>query len=215
MTHLITLTNPQSPVAEAYRTLRTNLMFYSTDKPLHTLLITSVSAPEDKSDVVANLAVTFAQSGHKTILVDADLRRPVQHTIWGVDHARGFTSMMTDPTTLANPPLVATSVDNLSILPSGDLPSIPADMLSNQRLSEIIGILKARADYVLFDAPPVLSATDASLLASKLDGMVLAVRAGKTRRDHLSQAQQLLARVHVKVLGTILTNAPRERAKRY
>jgi non-specific protein-tyrosine kinase len=123
--------------------------------------------------------------------------------------------MMTDPTTLANPPLVATSVDNLSILPSGDLPSIPADMLSNQRLSEIIGILKARADYVLFDAPPVLSATDASLLASKLDGMVLAVRAGKTRRDHLSQAQQLLARVHVKVLGTILTNAPRERAKRY
>lgn len=215
MTHLITLTNPQSPVAEAYRTLRTNLMFYSSDKPLHTLLITSVSAPEDKSDVVANLAVTFAQSGHKTILVDADLRRPVQHTIWGVHQARGFTSMMTDPTTLANPPLLSTSVENLSVLPSGVLPAIPADMLSNQRMSEIIGILKARADYVLFDAPPVLSATDASLLASKLDGVVLAVRAGKTRRDHLSQAQQSLARVHVKVLGTILTNAPCERAKTY
>lgn len=215
MTNLITLTNPQSPVAEAYRTFRTNLMFYSVDKPLHTLLITSVSAPEDKSDVVANLAVTFAQSGHKTILVDADLRRPSQHTIWGVDNARGFTTMMTESATLANPPLVATSVDNLSLLPSGALPPVPSDLLSNQRMSEIIGILKARADYVIFDAPPVLSATDASLLASKLDGVVLAVRAGKTRRDHLSQAQQSLARVHVKLLGTILTNAPRERAKKY
>ncbi|MCL4254995.1 MAG: CpsD/CapB family tyrosine-protein kinase [Anaerolineae bacterium] len=215
MTNLITLTNPQSPVAEAYRTFRTNLMFYSVDKPLHTLLITSVSAPEDKSDVVANLAVTFAQSGHKTILVDADLRRPSQHTIWGVDNARGFTTMMTESATLANPPLVATSVENLSLLPSGALPPVPSDLLSNQRMSEIIGILKARADYVIFDAPPILSATDASLLASKLDGVVLAVRAGKTRRDHLSQAQQSLARVHVKLLGTILTNAPRERAKKY
>lgn len=215
MTNLITLTNPQSPVAEAYRTFRTNLMFYSTDKPLHTILITSVSAPEDKSDVVANLAVTFAQSGHKTILVDADLRRPSQHTIWGVDNARGFTTMMTESATLANPPLVATSVENLSLLPSGALPPVPSDLLSNQRMSEIIGILKARADYVIFDAPPVLGATDASLLASKLDGVVLAIRAGKTRRDHLSQAQQSLARVHVKLLGTILTNAPRERAKKY
>ncbi len=215
MTNLITLTHPQSPVAEAYRAFRTNLMFYSTDKPLHTILITSVSAPEDKSDVVANLAVTFAQSGHKTILVDADLRRPSQHTIWGVDNARGFTTMMTESATLANPPLVATSVENLSLLPSGALPPVPADLLSNQRMSEIIGILKARADYVIFDAPPVLSATDASLLASKLDGVVLAIRAGKTRRDHLLQAQQSLARVHVNLLGTILTNAPRERATKY
>ncbi|MDX2075684.1 MAG: CpsD/CapB family tyrosine-protein kinase [bacterium] len=215
MTNLITLTNPQSAIAEAYRTLRTNLMFYSTDKPLHTILITAVSAPEDKSEVVANLAVTFAQSGHKTILVDADLRRPSQHTLWGVSGERGLTTMITDTATLANPPLVATSVENLSLLPSGALPPIPADVLSNQRMSEIIGVLKARADYILFDAPPLLSATDASLLASKLDGVVLAVKAGKTRRDHLSQAQQTLARVHVRLLGTILTHAPRERSQKY
>lgn len=215
MSNLITLTNPQSPISEAYRTLRTNLMFYSTEKPLHTILITAVSAPEDKSDVVANLAVTFAQSGHKTIIVDADLRRPSQHTIWGVSNERGFTTMMTDPALLANPPLIATKVENLSLLPSGALPPVPADILSNQRMSEIIGILKARADYVIFDAPPVLSATDASLLANKLDGAVLAVRAGKTRRDHLAQAQSALAKVHVRVLGTILTNAPRERARKY
>lgn len=215
MSNLITVTNPQSPVSEAYRTLRTNLMFYSTEKPLHTILITAVSAPEDKSDVVANLAVTFAQSGHKTIIVDADLRRPHQHTLWGVSNERGLTSMMTDSALLANPPLVATKIENLSLLPSGVLPPVPADILSNQRMGEIIGILKARADYVIFDAPPILSATDASLLASKLDGVVLAVRAGKTRRDHLSQAQSALAKVHVRVLGTILTNAPRERAQKY
>jgi non-specific protein-tyrosine kinase len=190
-------------------------MFYSTEKPLHTILITSVSAPEDKSEVVANLAVTFAQSGHKTIVVDADLRRPSQHTLWGVSNERGLTTMMTDPALLANPPLVSTKIENLSLLPSGVLPPVPADILSNQRMSEIIGILKARADYVIFDAPPVLSATDASLLANKLDGAVLAVRAGKTRRDHLVQAQSALAKVHVRVLGTILTNAPRERAQKY
>ncbi|MCU0481943.1 MAG: CpsD/CapB family tyrosine-protein kinase [Anaerolineae bacterium] len=215
MSNLITVTNPQSPVSESYRTLRTNLMFYSTEKPLHTILITSVSAPEDKSEVVANLAVTFAQSGHKTIVVDADLRRPSQHTLWGVSNERGLTTMMTDPALLANPPLVSTKIENLSLLPSGVLPPVPADILSNQRMSEIIGILKARADYVIFDAPPVLSATDASLLANKLDGAVLAVRAGKTRRDHLVQAQSALAKVHVRVLGTILTNAPRERAQKY
>jgi non-specific protein-tyrosine kinase len=215
MTQLITITNPQSAVSEAYRTLRTNLMFYSTDKPLHTILITAVSAPEDKSEMVANLAVTFAQSGHKTILVDADLRRPSQHTLWGVSGERGLMTMMTDSATMANPPLVATSVENLSLLPSGALPTIPADVLSNQRMGEIIGVLKARADYVLFDAPPVLSATDAVLLGSRLDGVILAVRAGKTRRDHLAQAQQALARVHVRLLGTVLTNATRERSQKY
>jgi len=215
MTQLITITNPQSAVAEAYRTLRTNLMFYSVDKPLHTLLITAVSAPEDKSEMVANLAVAFAQSGHKTILVDADLRRPSQQSLWGVSGERGLMTMMTDAATMANPPLVATSVENLSLLPSGILPTIPADVLSNQRMGDIIGVLKARADYVLFDAPPVLSATDAVLLGSRMDGVILAIRAGKTRRDHLAQAQQALARVHVRLLGTVLTNAPRERSQKY
>ena len=211
---LITLTDPRSPVAEAFRTLRTNLMLNDT-QVLHAVAMTSAAAADGKSEALANLAVTFAQSGHKTILVDTDLRRPTQHTIWGVPNESGLMAMISDDTKLANPPLIQTKVDNLSVLPSGPVPAIPADVMSSQRLSEIIGLLKARADYVLFDAPPVLAAADAALLGSKLDGLLLVVRAGHTRRDHVARAREALQRVNVSVLGSVLTNAPRTRMGSY
>lgn len=214
-THLITLTDPRSAAAEAFRTLRTNLMFSSVDRALTTILITTPSEAADKSSVVANLAVTFAQAGNKTILVDGDLRKPSQHTLWGVGNERGLTTMMTEDAALANPPLQTTDVRDLMLLPSGPLPPVPADLLSNQRMNEIIGVLKARASYVLFDSPPVLAATDAALLGAKVDGALLVVESGRTRRDQLAQARQALDRVHVRVLGAILTNAPRERSANY
>ncbi len=213
MTNLITLTKPQSAEAEAYRTLRTTLMF--TYQALHTLVMTACANADDKSIAIANLAVTFAQAGQKTILVDADLRRPTQQSIWNIDSKTGLSTMITDSALMANPPLIQTSVENLSLLPSGDLPSVPADVLSHQRMNEIIGVLKARADYVIFDAPPVLAASDALLLGVKTDGFLLVIRAGSTRRDHVIQAKEALDRVKVNLLGTILTNAPRERNKQY
>ena len=159
--NLITLTDPRSAAAEAFRTLRTNLMFSSVENPIQAFLVTSSVDGEGKSEALANLAVTFAQGGNKTILVDADLRRPSQHTIWGVKN-HGLTSMMLDDATLANPPLIETSVENLMILPAGKEAPNPADLLSSKRMSEVIGVLKARANYVLFDSPPVLAATDAA-----------------------------------------------------
>jgi capsular exopolysaccharide synthesis family protein len=213
--HLITLSNPRSPAAEAYRTLRTNLMFSSVENPIHTLLVSSPVEGEDKSLLVANLAVTFAQSGNNTILVDGDLRKPSQHDIWGISNERGLTTMMLEDAALSTPPLVNTDVDNLQILPSGLLPPNPADVLSSQRMSEIIGVLKARAGYILFDSPPVLAAADALLLGAKLDGVLLTVRAGHTRREHVARARQALERVHVRIVGVALTNAPRENVGGY
>lgn len=209
-TSLITLTDPRSEAAEAFRSLRTNLMFSSLEKPLHTLLVTSIAQADDKSLTVANLAVTFAQSGNKTILVDCDLRRPTQQDIWGISNDRGLTTMMLDDTAMSTPPLASTSVENLLILPTGPLPPVPADVLGSQRMSALIGILKARANYILFDAPPVLAATDAALLGSKLDGALLVVRAGHTRRDHTVRAKQALEQVHVRIVGAVLSNAPKE-----
>lgn len=214
-TDLITLAEPRSAAAEAYRTLRTNLMFSSVENPISTLVVTSPAESEGKSLVLANLAVTFAQSGHKTILVDSDLRRPSQHTLWGVDNARGLTTMMLDDSALAQPPLVSAGVDNLLLLPAGELPPTPADVLGSQRMIDIIGLLKARAHYVLFDSPPVLAATDAALLGSRLDGVLLVVRAGHTRREHAARAREALERVHARIVGAVLSNAPRERAGRY
>ena len=213
--NLITLTEPRSAAAEAYRTLRTNLMFSSVEHPISTLVVTAPAQGEGKSLVLANLAVTFAQSGHRTILVDSDLRRPTQHTLWGLDNARGLTTMMLDDSALASPPLASVGVDNLLVLPAGELPPTPADVLGSQRMIDIIGLLKARAQYVLFDSPPVLAAADAALLASRLDGVLLVVRAGHTRREHAARAREALARVHARIVGAVLSNAPRERAGGY
>lgn len=208
--NLITLSDPRSAAAEAYRTLRTNLMFSSVENPIHTLLVTSPAKDDQKSITLANLAVTFAQSGNKTIIVDADLRQPRQHTIWGIDNKRGLTTMMVEDTAISTPPLHDTDITNLQILSSGELPPNPADLLGGKRMGEIIGVLKARADYIFFDSPPVLAATDAALLGIKVDGTLLAVRAGDTRRDHTAQARQALERVHARIVGAVLTNAPRE-----
>jgi non-specific protein-tyrosine kinase len=212
---LITLSDPRSAAAEAYRTLRTNLIFSSVERPVHTLLVTSAAQSEDKSLVLANLAVTLAQTGSTTIIVDADLRRPVQHTIWGLPNNQGLTGMVIQDALLAEPPLQATSIPGLSVLTSGELPPIPADVLSSQRMTDIIGLLKARAQFVLFDAPPVLAAADAALLGAKVDGVLLCVHAGATRRDHVARAQQALARVHARLLGAVLTNSDAERAVMY
>lgn len=212
--NLITLTDPRSAAAEAFRTLRTNLMFSSVENPIRTLLVTSPARSEGKSVALANLAVTFAQAGHKTILVDADMRQPQQHEIWGVPN-RGLTTMMIEDAALAEPPLAATSVNNLFVLPAGaDAPN-PADLLSSQRMNEIIGVLKARAAYVFFDSPPVLAATDAALLGVKVDGVLMVVKAGETRRDHTTRAREALEQVHARVLGAVLLNAPRENSVSY
>ena len=207
--NLITLTEPRSQAAEAYRTLRTNLTFAALDNPIETLVVTSAAPDEDKTKILANLAVTMAQSERRTILVDADLRRPGLRELFGIDSERGLTSMIVEDAALDNPPLVKTGVENLWLLPSGPLPPNPADLLGSQRMEQAIGALKARADVILFDAPPVASVTDAAVLGTKVDGTLLIVSAGRTRREHIERAKELLERVHVRIVGTVLNNAPR------
>ena len=202
---LVTLAEPRSPMAEAYRTLRTNVMLSGLDKPLSTLLVTSPSPEEGKSTTLANLAVTMAQGGRTTILVDCDLRRPHLHEIFGVPLQPGLSQAILDK--VDEPVLVHTEVEGLSLLPAGDLPASPADLLGSRRMEALIANLKSRADFVLFDAPPVIAVTDAALLASRLDGVLLVVSAGQTRREHALQAKALLEKINVRIVGTVLTNA--------
>jgi capsular exopolysaccharide synthesis family protein len=209
MANLVTLQNPTSPAAEAFRTLRSNILFAAIDQPIKTLVITSPAPEEGKSETAANLAVAMAQAGHSTLLVDADLRRPAQHTLWQLPNEKGFTSMMLNGAS-SNPPMQQTSVDNLSILTSGPLPANPADLFSARRMEDVLKCLADQADYVLFDAPPVLAVTDTALLASNLDALLLVIKAGSTRRDHAQRAKELLHRASIRVLGVALTNAPRD-----
>ena len=205
---LVTLTDPRSIAAEAYRTLRTNLTFTALDNPIETLVVTSSAPDKDKSLVVANLAVTMAQSERRTILVDADLRRPGLHDIFGVANDRGLTSVIVEERLLDDPPLLDVGVTNLWLMPAGPLPPNPADILGSRKMERVIASLKARADVVLFDAAPVIAVTDAVVLGTKVDGVLLVISAGRTRREHALRAKELLEKVHVRVVGAVLNNAP-------
>lgn len=203
---LITLTTPRSPISEAYRTLRTNLEFSSLDKPIKTMVVTSPGPEEGKSTTLANLAVTMAQAEKKVILVDCDLRRPSQHEIFGVSNAVGLTTMVVDEGAMADPPLQETEVPGLWILPSGPLPPNPSELVGSRRMGEIISALSERADMVLFDAPPVIAVTDAAVLSSRVDGVLLVIKAAGTKRDHAQKAKALLEKVNANLVGAVLSN---------
>jgi non-specific protein-tyrosine kinase len=207
---LITITNPRSPISEAYRTLRTNLEFTSLDKPIRSMVVTSAAPEEGKSTTLANLAVTTAQAGKKVILVDCDLRRPSLHQIFNARAAPGFTDMMRDDTLMGKPPLQDTSVANLRLLASGTIPPNPSELLASRRMGEVIAALQQLADVVLFDAPPIVAVTDAAVLASKVDAVLLVVSAGKTKREHAKKAKALLDKVNAHLIGTVLNNVKGE-----
>ena len=212
---LITLTDPRSPVSEAYRSLRTNLEFSSLDEPLRTLVVTSVAPGEGKSTTLANLAVTMAQAGKQVILVDCDLRRPSLHTLFGLPDSPGLTNMMMDEKMIQAPPLQETVVSGLRLLAAGPLPPNPAEVMGSRRMAEIITALKDQADIVLFDAPPVIAVTDAAVLAARVDGVLLVIRAGKTKREHVERAKALLERVKARIVGAVLTNARADTSLQY
>ena len=213
---LVTIHHPRSPIAEAYRILRTNLEFSSLDRPLRLLLITSPGAEEGKSTVLANLGVVIAQAGKKVIMADCDLRRPTLHELFGLPGNIGLTNMIVDEDALKNPPLLETGVENLWLLPSGPLPPNPAEVLASRRMGEVLKRLSSEADMVLLDAPPVVSVTDALILASKSDGVILVVRAGRTKREIALRAKELLEKVNARILGSVLTDAQLDmRLQRY
>lgn len=152
---LVTIRDPRSPAAEAYRTLRTNIQFASLDRPLRTLLATSSAPDEGKSTTIANIAVTVAQSERRVLLVDCDLRRPTLHTMFGLPNETGLTSLMLDEN--GRIPVQKTDIPGLLVLTSGPLPPRPADILGSRRMEAVIAQLREHADMVLFDTPPVNS----------------------------------------------------------
>ncbi len=201
---LITLSDPRSPAAEAFRTLRTNIYFSSLDRSIHTLLVTSVAPSEGKSTTLANLAVTMAQGEKKTILVDSDLRRPTLHTAFGLNNETGLTSLFMDAKGPLEPALQDVGVANLQVLTSGPLPPNPAELLGSQRMLDVIAALKNRADMVLFDAPPIVAVTDAAVLGTRVDGVLLVINAGHTRREHAKRAKEQLEKVNIRIVGAVL-----------
>ena len=202
---LITHLGPKSPVSEAYRTLRTNIQFSSPDQPPSTILITSAGPQEGKSTTAANLAIVMAQLGSRTLLVDTDLRRPTQHALFGLEREPGLTEILTGYREL-DEVFRETSVENLTLLTCGVLPPNPAELLGSARMRTLIGELKERFDLAVFDSPPNIVVTDASLLAAEMDGSILVIWAGRTNRDMVLRGKTQLEKVGTPLLGGILNN---------
>ena len=207
---LVTLAEPRAPASEAYRTLRTNIQFSRLDKPLRTILVTGVEAGEGKSTTLANLAVVMAQGGKRVCAVDCDLRRPTLHKVFGLASEPGLTTAILEAgSTVARQ---QTSVEGLTLVASGQLPPNPSELLGSHRFAEVLAGLAQEADIVLLDAPPVVAVSDAAVLANKVDGVILVVNAGKTKRDLAKRARSLLEKANANILGVVLNNAPVEKS---
>ena len=205
---MITHANPKSPVAEAYRILRTNLNFTTLDRPLKTILITSPTPAEGKSTTLANLAIAVAQAGVETLIVDCDLRKPLQHRIFGVPNARGFTNLLVNREMTVEEVIQDTVVPNLRIMTCGPLPPNPSELLGSKRAGQVIQELEEKFQLVLFDSPPAVAVADASILASQVDGVIMVIRSHVTKNDIAAQAKKLLETANANLIGVVLNEVP-------
>jgi succinoglycan biosynthesis transport protein ExoP len=210
---LVTVTQPLSPVSEAFRALRTNIRFSSVDNPLRTILVTSAGPTEGKSVMVANLAAAMAQAGLKVVAVDADLRRPRLHQMFGLHPHGGLTNSLLEGSLDGR--LQPTQAEGLVVLPAGELPPNPAELLGSRRMQELLELLKGHVDVVVIDSPPVLPVTDAAVLAQGVDGVLLVIDAGQTRRGAAKRAVESLRQVGANLVGVVLNAVPTHRGGYY
>ncbi len=212
-TALVSATNVRSTGAEAFRTLRTSLIFSQAVQSLRTLVITSPSPQDGKTTTAANLAVTFAQQGMRVVLLDCDLRRARLHNVFKVPREPGLTQAMMGQASLEDV-LHATMVDGLSFIPAGALPPNPSELLGGPRMAALLEELQARFDVVLLDTPPVHVAADSMIMGRAADGVLLVVRAGSTQRDSAQDAIVRLTNVGARVVGAVL-NDPDHKVPQY
>lgn len=203
--HLISFVNPLSGIAESYRRLRTNILYAQYEQALHTILVTSANPSEGKSTTVSNLAITFAQTGKRTLLMDTDLRKPNLHNEFSVEREPGLTEVLYEGIPPAHA-LRNTRLENLDLLVCGSVPPNPSETLGSGRMRDFLQGLKDRYDFILFDSPPVLAVTDPLVLATLADCVVVVASAGATRVEALQRTLELLMGVGARCLGVVLNN---------
>ena len=195
---------PKSPIAEAYRTLRTNIISRQKGEGSMAIMVTSPGPQEGKSTTVSNIAITLAQMGGKVVLLDSDLRKPVLHNIFGLKKEKGLSDFYDDDKVNLSDLVKETAIDNLSVITSGFLPPNPSEMLASKKTEELISKLKENFDYVVFDTPPIIAVTDAMILAKKVDQKMLVVRVDKTEKGVIKRALEMMENVKVNIDGVIV-----------
>jgi polysaccharide biosynthesis transport protein len=203
---------PKSAVAECVRSVRTNLLFMSPEKPLKTILITSSGPQEGKTTTAASLAATMAISGNRTLLVDADMRRPRVHRIFGASNARGLSSLIVGEGAL-DEAVQVTEVPNLHILTCGPVPPNPAELLHASVFKALLSEMERKFDRVIIDSPPVGVVADAVVMATNVDGTLMVLKAGQTSRDLARRGARQLADVNARIFGAVLNDLDLENQK--
>jgi non-specific protein-tyrosine kinase len=207
---VVSIRDPRSPSAEAYRALRTALQFMGLDRPMGTIQVTSPAAREGKSTTLANLGVAMARAGQRVIIVCCDLRRPGIHELFGLDNAIGFTSVLLGEVVASDALQPVPGEERLSLLASGPIPPNPSELLSGRRTVEVLTALQAQADVVLVDCPPVLPVTDAVVLSRRVDATLLVLSAGETTRNELVRTLEVLGQVDAPLVGMVLNGTSSE-----
>ncbi len=209
---LFALSEPSSPPAEAFRTLRTNIQYSSIDKPVKSILITGANPYCGKTTMSANLAVTLARSGALVLLVDADLRRPMQHNMFNINSDPGLSSLIFKEEMDLNDVVRKGEHKNLLVMPSGPIPPYPAEMLASQRMKMLSDQFAKRFDYVIYDSPPIIAVTDAAILANMVDGTIFVMDYGRVKWEQAENALEQLSKVKANVIGAVINSVPRSEA---
>jgi polysaccharide biosynthesis transport protein len=205
----------RSPMSEAYRIIRTNLQFTDPEHPLSAIVVTSASPKEGKSTTASNLAFVMAEAGRTVTIVDADLRRPSLHSIFGVDRRPGFTEMLVGTSELNGLGIQPTGLPSLKVVASGPMPPRPADLLAAPRLLDVVQRLRGNADMVVLDSPPLLAVTDAAIISAVTDGVVLVVDPAKSKRRDLVRAREAVEAVDGRILGVVINRLSKQGAGYY
>lgn len=212
---LITYYEPKSIIAEQYRTLRTNLEFAQVGRDVRSIALTSSMPMEGKSTTSANLAYTLGQTGRNVLIVDADLRKPTLHRTFKLNNEQGLTTLLANPDLKFNQVVQKSNELGLYFLPSGPIPPNPAELIGSPQMSALMSELRDNFDMVIYDTPPVLSVTDAQILATRVDGVIMVARQNFARKDNVREAKESLENVKANILGFVVNNVPFEEGKGY
>ncbi|OXM85201.1 CpsD/CapB family tyrosine-protein kinase [Paenibacillus rigui] len=206
--------NPNSPVSEAYRSLRFNIESSASGQDIKTIAITSARKGEGKTTTALNLATAFAQIGKKVLLIDADLRQPGIHLTFGMENSRGLSSFLTGQSTVGE--IIRDSyVDNLSLMMAGPVPAQPTELLASKQMTALLAELRESYDMIFIDTPSVLALTDGKILAAQCDGILLVIEYGKLKRNVAKKVKEDLLLAKTKLMGVVLNKVSYQDAEAY
>lgn len=211
---LITMEKPKSVISEKFRGIRTNILFSTADNDVQTIVFTSEKPASGKSTISANVSITYAQAGYKTLLIDGDMRKPTQHYIFNTDNTDGFSNLIINKTDY-NKAIHKTDIDNLDLLTSGPIPPNPSELIGSEKSLEVLEYLRSEYDFIIIDTPSVNTVTDAQLFAEIAKYVVYVVDVQKNDRNAVKKGKELIEKAGGKILGVVLNKAPEDKTSSY